>query len=74
MTGSEKTWHIVNSMKFEIAILLNSSNLPPSLKPIVPFILELERFVHDCATPTENGKLRSKGVAKHAYSVSVYYA
>ena len=74
VTGSEKTRHIVTSMKFELAVLLNGANLPPSLRPIAHFTLELERFVHDCATPTENEKLLSKGVAMHTYSVYVYYA
>ena len=59
VTGSEKTWHIVYSMKSELAVLLNSStfeqlyhraNLPQSLRPIAQ---QLERFVHDDATPTE---------------------
>ena len=50
------------------------ANLPPSLRPIARFALELERFVCDRATPTMNEKLRSEGVAMHAYSVSVYYA
>ena len=27
VTGSEKTRHIVNSMKFELAVLLNSSTI-----------------------------------------------
>ena len=32
------------------------------------FAFELERFVYNCATPTMNEKLWSKGVAMHAYS------
>ena len=40
----------------------------------VCFALELERFVCDRVTPTMNEKLRSKGIAMHTYSVSVYYA
>ena len=61
-------------MKFELVVLLNRANLPPSLRQIVRFALELERSVHDRATPTEKEKLQSKGVAMHAYSVSIYYA
>ena len=38
------------------------------------FALEIARFVCDRATTIENKKLRSKGVAMHAYSVSAYYA
>ena len=64
VTGSEKTWHIVDSMKFDLR-----ANLPPSLRPIARFASELKGFVHDHATPTEN---ESKGIAMHAYSVSVY--
>ena len=71
------TQHIVNSMKFELAVLLNSSTIELTylqVRPIARFALELEHFVHDCASPTENEKLRSKGVAMHTYSISVYYA
>ena len=74
MTRSEKTRHIVHSMKFELAVSLNRANLPPSLRLIARFALELEGFVHDRVTHTETKKLWSKGVAVHAYSVSVYYA
>ena len=35
---------------------------------------ELECFVCDRATPPIIEKLRTKGVAMHAYGVSVYYA
>ena len=59
---------MVCSMKLELAVLLNSSNLPPSLRLIMRFILELQCFVHDHATHTGNEKLWSKGVAMHAYS------
>ena len=54
--------------------LYHRANLPPSLRPIARFALELERFVHDRATSIENEKLLSEGVAMYAYSVSVYYA
>ena len=53
--------------------LYSRANLPPSLRPIAHFALELERFVYDRATPTINEKLGSKGVAMYAYSTSVYY-
>ena len=33
------------------------------------FVVEIERFVYDRATPPIIKKLRSKGVAMHAYSV-----
>ena len=35
------------------------ANQPASLRPIVCFTLELERFVHDCTTRIENEKLLS---------------
>ena len=35
--------------------------------------MELERFVCDRATPPIIEKLRSKDIAMHAYSISVYY-
>ena len=54
--------------------LCHRANLPPSLRQIAGFALELERLIYDRATPTENEKLQSKGVAMHVYSVSVYYA
>ena len=61
-------------------VILNSStiehraNLSPSWRPITHFTLELERYVHDHATPTKNEKLLSKGIAMHVYSFSIYYA
>ena len=47
--------------------------LPPSLRHIAYLAVELERFVSDRAIPSIIEKLRFKGVAMHAYSVSVYY-
>ena len=54
--------------------LYHRANLPPSLRPIARFALELERFVHDRDTSIENEKLRFEGVDMYAYGVSVYYA
>ena len=54
--------------------LYDRANYLPSLRPIAHFAWELACFGHDRATPTIIEKLRSKGVAMHAYSVSVYYA
>ena len=54
--------------------LYHRANLPPSLRLIARFALELERFVCDRATPMKTEKLRPKGVAMHAYGVSVYDA
>ena len=72
-TRSEKTRHIAHSIVSCIfENLYHRANLPPSLRPIVHFALELERFVHDRATSIDE-KLRSEGVAMYAYSVSVYH-
>ena len=48
--------------------------LPPSLGPITRFAQELECFVYNHVTPTIYEKLRPKGVAMYAYSISIYYA
>ena len=45
-----------------------------SFGPIARFAIEIESFVGDRATPPTIEKLRSKGIAMHAYGVSVYYA
>ena len=50
------------------------ANLPPSLRQIACFALEIARFVCDLATLIKIEKLRSKCVAMYAYSVSAYYA
>ena len=72
VTVSEKTCHIACSMTLTV-FFKHRANLLPSLRQIVLFTLELERFVHDHATSIENEKLRSEGVAMYAYSISVYY-
>ena len=54
--------------------LYHRANLCSSLKPIVCFAEELQRFVCDCSIPPIIEELRPKGVAMHAYGVSVYYA
>ena len=45
-----------------------------SSRLIARFVVEIEHFVYDHDTPPLIEKLRSKGVAMHAYSVSGYYA
>ena len=45
-----------------------------SFRPIAHFVVEIQRFVCDHATPPIIDKLRSKGVAMHTYGVSTYYA
>ena len=75
MTVSEKTRHIAHSMKYYCIFvkLYRRINLPPSLRQIVYFALELEHFVCDHATSIENEKLWSEGIAMYMYSVSIYY-
>ena len=71
LTGSEKTRYIVNSMKFELAVLLNSSTIEQTFLQVYYVLRFGARALH--ATPTKDEKLWSKGVAMHACSVSVYY-
>ena len=54
--------------------LYHRANPRSSLRPIVCFVVEIQRFVCDRATPPIIEKLRSKGVAMHAEGVSAYYA
>ena len=65
-------------MKIEFDASLISStielNPPASFRLIARSALEIARFVCDRATTIENEKLRSKGVAMYALSVTVYYA
>ena len=53
--------------------LYHRANPLSSLRPIVCLVVEIQHFVCDRATPPIIEKLRSKGVAMHAYSVSAYY-
>ena len=53
--------------------LYHRINPRSSLRPIAHFVVEIQRFVCDRATPQIIEKLRSKGVAMHAYGVSAYY-
>ena len=50
------------------------ANSRSNFRPMARFAIELQSFVCDRATPPTIEKLRSKGVAVHAYGVSVYYA
>ena len=56
-----------------MAVYLIRVNLPPSLRLITCFSLKLKCFVYNHTTPTISEKLRPKGVAMYAYSVSIYY-
>ena len=53
--------------------LYHRANPCSTFRPTVRFIVEIQRFVYDCATPPIIEKLRSKGVAMHTYGVSAYY-
>ena len=54
--------------------LKHRANPRLSLRPIARFVVEIEHFVCDRATPPIIEKLQLKGVAMHAYGVSAYYA
>ena len=54
--------------------LYHRANPRSSFRPITHFVLEIQHFVCDCATPPIIEKVRSKAVALHAYGVSAYYA
>ena len=49
------------------------ANSHSSFRLIVHFAVELQSFVCDRTTPPTIEKLRSKGVAMHAFSISIYY-
>ena len=53
--------------------LYHRANPSSNLRSIVCLVVEIQRFVCDRATPPIIEKLRSKGVAMHAYGVSAYY-
>ena len=50
--------------------LYHRANLRLSFRPTVLFVVEIQHFVCDHATPPIIEKLRSKGVAMHTYAVS----
>ena len=54
--------------------LYHKANPHSSLRLIMRFVVEIQRFLCDHATPPIIKKLWSKGVAMHAYGVSAYYA
>ena len=53
--------------------LYHGANPCSSLKPIVRFVEEIQRFVCDSATHPIIEKLPSKGIAMHADSVPTHY-
>ena len=52
--------------------LYHRANPRLCFRSTVLFVVEIERFVCDRATPPIIEKLQSKGVAMHAYGVSTY--
>ena len=54
--------------------LYRRANLHSISRLITRFVAEIQRFVCNRTTPPIIEKLRSKGIAMHAYGVSVYYA
>ena len=70
VTGFGKTLRMGFFQKIEFDAWLTRS----SLRPIARFVVEIQCFVCDRATPPIIEKLRSKGVAMHAEGVSAYYA
>ena len=52
--------------------LYHRANPRSSFRATVLFVVEIQRFVYDRATPPIIEKLRSKGVAMHAEGVSAY--
>ena len=53
--------------------LYHRANPHSTFRPIARFV-EIQHFAYDRAIPPIIEKLRSKGVAMHAYGVSAYYA
>ena len=74
VTGFGKTLRMGFFLKIEFDAWLISSNPCSSLRLIAHFFVEIQHFVCDRATPPIMEKLRSKGVAMHAYAVYAYYA
>ena len=54
--------------------LYHRANPRSSFRATVHFVVEIQRFVCDRATPPIIEKLQPKGVAMHAYGISAYYA
>ena len=68
-----KTHHMRFFVKVEFdasIISYHRANSRSSSRSIMRFVVEIQRFVCDRATPPIIEKLRSKGVAMHAYGVS----
>ena len=54
--------------------LYHRANPHSSFRPITRFVVEMQRFVCNRATPPIIEKLWSKDLTMHAYGVSAHYA
>ena len=71
--GKPSVWDFSeNCVSCMVDKLYHRANLRSSLRPIVCLIVEIQRFVCNRATPPIIEKLRSKGIAMHAYDISAY--
>ena len=68
-----KTLHMGFFLKIEFDVWLRA-NPCSSFRLIARFVVEIQHFVCNRATPPIIEKLQSKGIAMHAYGVSKYYA
>ena len=70
--GKPSVWDFFVKIEFDICLI--SSTIELFAKSEADCALRIgASTLCDCATPTENEKLLSKGVAMHAYGVSLYY-
>ena len=80
VTVPEKTRRMGLIVKVEFYVWLISSTIEltsvqvSDRLPTVCFVVEIQCFVCDRPTPSIIEKLRSKGIAMHAYGVSADYA
>ena len=64
---------ILLNIEFDVW-LIHRANPCSRFRPITHFVGKIKCFVCDCATPPIIKKLRSIGVAMHAYGIPAYYA
>ena len=70
--GNPAIWNFFVKVEFDVSMISSTirANSFSNSRPIMPFVVEIQRFVCDRATPPIIEKLRSKGAAMHAYGVS----
>ena len=74
VTVPEKTRDMRFFVEVEFYVWLIISTIELSFRLTVHFVVKIQRFVCDRTTPLIKKKLRSKGIAMHAYGISAYYA